>query len=111
MGQRYQKMCSRYSNYERGRKKNIMIIMIYIHIYISTIKTKKLTPQTTPSTQPTASVIQHRHSTVESSLQSEASLKISSPLLRAPESSIAGYPREWGATALFGLGAADGPSP
>jgi hypothetical protein len=72
---------------------------------------KKVDPRTTRPAQPTASVIQHRHSTVESSLQSEASLKISSPLLRAPQSSIASCLREWGATALFGLGAAAGRSP
>ena len=69
---------------------------------------KRSTPTTTPRAQPTANVIQHRHSAVESSLQSEASLEKSSPLLRASQSSIVSYLHEWEATALFGLGAAAG---
>ena len=72
------------------------------------IKKKRSTPTTTPRAQPTANVIQHRHSAVESSLQSEASLEKSSPLLRASQSSIVSYLHEWEATALFGLGAAAG---
>ena len=67
---------------------------------------ERSTPTTTPCAQPTASVIQHRHSTVESSLQSEASLEKSSPLLKAPQSSIVSCLHEWGTTVLFGLGAA-----
>lgn len=67
----------------------------------------KLTLNPNPTPKPSTSVIQYRHTTVKISLQSEASLKKLSSLLRAPKSSIVSYLHEWETTAMFELGTAD----